>query len=253
MIPRSDPTARGERRLGVSRPWGSGAIALIGCLLLVLPVSAQGPTPSAGPDAPSASAGPGASGTPTPGATELEPGRHSWSELGIEVSLDFGEGWAVSPPLDGPIVTFERADMPGGVVTLTRFDGDTYADSCDESSITWVEPSAERLIEIIGGNPFLEADSPEPIELAGSTGQSIDVSTPPFTPDECRIALLLIWAIPMKDGEFVQIAGQESRFIALDVGTDTVVIAIETLPGTPFDPFALEAMELLGSIAFGPA
>ena len=57
----------------------------------------------------------------------------------------------------------------------------------------------------------------------------------------------------MKDGEFVQIPGQAARFIALDVGTDTVVIAIETLPGMPFEPFALEAMELIRSIAFEPA
>ena len=236
-----------------SRPWGSTAIALTAGLLLVLPASAQSPSPSASPEAPRVSAAPGASGTPAPGAIELEPGRHSWTELGIGVSLDFGEGWSVAAPLDGPIVTFEREDMPGGVITLTRFDGDTYADSCDASSLTWVEPSAERLIEIIGGNPFLAADTPEPIELGGSTGRSIDVSTPPWTPDECRLALLLIWAIPMKDGEFVQIPGQAARFIALEVGTDTLVIAIETLPGMAFEPFALEAMELVRSIAFEPA
>lgn len=236
-----------------SKRSGSGAIAVIASLLLVLPASAQSPSPSASPDAPTASAAPGASGTPAPGATELEPGRHSWTELGIGVSLDFGEGWTVAAPLDGPIVTFEREDMPGGVITLTRFDGDAYADSCDASSLTRVEASAERLIEIIGGNPFLAADTPEPIELDGATGRSIDVSTPPWTPDECRLALLLIWAIPMKDGEFVQIPGQEARFIALDVGADTVVVAIETLPGTPFEPFSLQAMELIRSIAFEPA
>ena len=57
----------------------------------------------------------------------------------------------------------------------------------------------------------------------------------------------------MKDGEFVQVPGQESRFVVVDVGADTIVIAIEALPGTPFEPFALAAMELVRSMTFEPA
>jgi hypothetical protein len=54
----------------------------------------------------------------------------------------------------------------------------------------------------------------------------------------------------MENGEFVQIGGQASRFIAVDVGPDTIVIAIETLPGMAFDAFATEAMEVVRSMAF---
>jgi hypothetical protein len=250
MSRRSIEFPRPDRRASGARPWRDGRLALlvatVATLLAATPLSAQGPSPSAGPDAT-------ASDAPQIGPIDLEPGRHSWTELGTGFSLDFDEGWTVSPPLDGPIVTFERADMPGGVLTLTRFDGDTYADPCDPSSLTWVEPSAERIIEIIGGNPFLEADSPAPIELGGYSGRSVDVTTPPYTAEECRLALLLIWAIPMEEGEFVQLAGQAARFIALDIGRDVVVIAIETLPGAPFEPFAERSMELLRSLAFEPA
>jgi hypothetical protein len=169
----------------------------------------------------------------------------------VELSLEVGEGWTVSPPLDGPLVVLERPDMLGGVLSLTRFDGDTFADSCDDTSFTWVEPSAQRLIEIIGGNPFLAVDPPTETEVGGYGGVSLDVLVPPWAPDECRLTMLLLWAIPMPSGEFVQLPGQESRFIVLDVGTDTIVVAIEALPGTPFEPFADAAMELVRSMTFG--
>jgi hypothetical protein len=228
----------------MTRPAGrSGLLALAATVLLVVPTAAQDASPSVAPD------GSAAPVAPRP----LEPGRHSWSDLGVELSLEVDAGWTMAPPLDGPLIVLEREDMPGGVLSLTRFDGDAFADPCDPTSLTWVEPSAQRLIEIIGGNPFLAADRPEPIEIDGYSGLSLDATTPPYTAEECHLALLLLWAIPMKDGEFVQIPGQGSRFIVLDVGEDTIVAAIETLPGAEFEPFAEAAMEVVESITFGPA
>jgi hypothetical protein len=236
-----------DRRSALTRPGrpdlrALGATALLATALVAGPTAAQDPSPSLGPD-----------GSPAPTLPRpLEPGRHSWSDLGVELSLEVDAGWTAAPPLDGPLIVLERADMPGGVLSLTRFDGDTFADSCDPSSLTWVEPSAQRLIEIIGGNPFLAADPPAFVEIDGYSGVSLDAATPPYAPEECRLALLLLWAIPMKDGEFVQVQGQESRFIVLDVGADTIVIAIETLPGVEFEPFAEAAMDLVSSLTFEP-
>jgi hypothetical protein len=173
--------------------------------------------------------------------------------LGPSLTLDLDAGWFERPPIDGPILVYEHTAYPGGVLTLTRFDGDAYADSCDPTSLTSVEPSAARIIEVIAGNPWLEAEPSEPVEVGGLEGLSIDVVTPLFGPTECALPLLLLWAVPMENGEFVQIGGQSSRFIALDVGTDTIVIAIETVPGVDFEPFATEAMEVVRSMAFTSA
>ena len=38
----------------------------------------------------------------------------------------------------------------------------------------------------------------------------------------------------MEDGEFVQVGGQQSRFVIIDVEGDVIVIAIESFPGVPF-------------------
>ena len=130
-----------HRRSGMTRPAGrSGLLALAATVLLVVPTAAQDASPSVAPD------GSAAPVAPRP----LEPGRHSWSDLGVELSLEVDAGWTMAPPLDGPLIVLEREDMPGGVLSLTRFDGDAFADPCDPTSLTWVEPSAQRLIEIIG-------------------------------------------------------------------------------------------------------
>jgi hypothetical protein len=193
--------------------------------------------------------------SPDPGpsaATSAPIGERTSDVLGPTISLELGEGWIERDPIDGPILTFERADMPGGVLTITRFDGDAYADSCDPTSLTSVEPSAARIIEVIAGNPWLDTQEPEPVEIGGLPGLSIDLVAPPFEPTECSLPLLLLWAIPMEDGEFVQLGGQASRFLAVDVGPDTIVVAIETLPGIAFEPFAIEAMEVVGTLTFEP-
>jgi hypothetical protein len=170
--------------------------------------------------------------------------------VGPELSFEVGDSWRLASPLDGPIVVLERVDIPGGVLTITRFDGDAYADSCDPTSLTWVAPSATRLIEIIAGDPRLAADEPEATEVGGFRGLRLDVSTPPL--EGCSLPFLLIWALQMEGGEFVQAPGQQARFIALDVGADVLVMAIETLQEDPFGFFASEAMRVVDSLRIRP-
>jgi hypothetical protein len=236
----SRPEGGSRPRVLLARAGRAAIAALLGVTLALDAtgrVIAQSPSPV--PSAPEPS-----------GPVSAPIGERASDALGPTISLELGEGWIERTPLAGPILTFERPDMPGGVLTITRFDGDAYADSCDPTSLTTVEPSAERLIEIIAGNPWLDAEPPEPVEVGGVPGLSVDLVAPPFDPSECALPLLLLWAIPMEDGEFVQVAGQASRFIATEVGRDTIVIAIETLPGLPFEPFALEAMEVVRTLAF---
>jgi hypothetical protein len=232
---------------------GSALATILGIAVAIAasgPAAAQSasPAPYASPEATAPAPSPEST---APASSPI--GVRTSDALGPSLTLELGPGWVERPAIEGPILTFEHTAFPGGVLTITRFDGDAYADSCDPTSLTSVEPSSARIIEVIAGNPWLEAEAPEPVEVGGLQGRSIDVVAPLFGPTECAIPLLLLWAVPMEDGEFVQIGGQSSRFIAVDVGSDTVVIAIETLPGLAFEPFATEAMDVVASMAFATA
>ena len=184
--------------------------------------------------------------------TELAPGRYLSSVVGPTLDFRVGDGW-VAGPSGGPIFTLEYADAPGAVLSVTRFDGDTFLDSCDPTSLTVVDPSAERLAEIIAGNPFVAAGPIESIEVDGFEGRWFDVGVPTYDPSECALPYLLLWAIPIGDGgEFVQVPNQQSRFVILDVDGDTIVVAIESFPGVPFGAFLEDSMELVRSLRITP-
>ena len=181
----------------------------------------------------------------------LEPGRYRTLVVGPELSFEVGDSWRLVQPVAGPLVVLERVDIPAAVMTITRFDGDAFADSCDPTSLTFVEPSAERLIDIIAGDPRLSSAMPAATQVDGLPAISIDVSTPPL--EDCSLPFLLIWALQMEGGEFVQVPGQQARFIALDVGSDVIVVAIETFVEEPFGFFGAAASAVVDSLRFGTA
>jgi hypothetical protein len=181
----------------------------------------------------------------------LEPGRYHTTALGPRLSFEVGDSWRLVTPVAGPIVVLERVDVPDGVLTITRFDGDVFTDPCDPSSLTWVEPSAERLMEIIAGEPRLSAGEPLAVDVGGLPALDLEVSTPPL--EDCRLHYLLLWALPFDGGEFVQVPGQQARIIALDVGPDVLVVAVETLVEEPFGFFASAAMAVVGSLRIDAA
>jgi hypothetical protein len=187
---------------------------------------------------------------PAPG-TALEPGRYASDAVGPRIAFSVDEGWLAGPAGPGPIFTLVRADEPGTVVSITRFDGDVFVDSCDPTSLSTVEVSVPRLMSIIAGNPYLNPGSIMPIEVDGREGLALDVATPAYT--ECRLQWLLLWALPVAEGgEFVQVADQQTRFIALDVEGVVVVVAIESLPGVPFGGLLEAATELVESMRLEP-
>jgi hypothetical protein len=183
-------------------------------------------------------------------ASDLAPGRYSSSAVGPAITLTLGEGWRTGATLGGPLVVLERADTPGAVLTITRFEGDTYTDSCDPSSLTRVDPSAERLVAIIAGDPSLRAVPARPARLGSFEGLGLDVAVPIEV--ACDLPFLLLWALDMEDGEFVQVPGQQSRFIVADVGGDVLVAAIEAFPGVPYGSFLEASLELVGSMHIEP-
>jgi hypothetical protein len=189
---------------------------------------------------------------PEPG-TILEPGRYSSSLVGPAIDFRADAGWIVGPSGDGPIFTLEYVESPGTVLSVTRFDGETFLDSCDPSSMTIVESTVPRLTEIVAGNPFLNAGPPDVIEVDGYGGLWLDIGVPRYDPTECSLPYLLIWAIPIGEGgEFVQVADQQSRFVILDVDGDVIVIAIESFPGVPFGGLLEASMELIESMNITP-
>jgi hypothetical protein len=189
---------------------------------------------------------------PLPGpGTQLAAGRYASAAVGPLIDFRADDGWTVGPPATGPIFTLERTDQPGAVLTVTRFDGDVFLDSCDPSSLAVVEATVARLAEVIAGHPFLNPGPPAATDVDGFRGISLDVATPAYT--ECRLPYLLIWALPIGDGgEFVQVANQQARFLIIDVEDTVVVIAIEAMPGVPFGGFLEASMGLVDSMRIEP-
>ena len=208
---------------------------LAGLLLLPLTASAQDAEADVLPDA----------------GTILESGRYVSDLVGPEIEFNAGDDWIVGPSGDGPIFTLEYIGAPGSVLSFTRFDGETFLDSCDPTSMTIVEPSVARLAEILAGNPYLNPGAPSLVEVDGFSGLSLDIGVPAYA--ECALPYVLIWAIPVGEGgEFVQMANQQSRFLILDVDGDVIVIAIEAFPGVPFGGFLDAASELVETIRITP-
>jgi len=222
----------------VPRRLGLGLALLAGAALLTAgPVAAQ----DAAPDP-----------LPQPG-TILEPGRYVSRTVGPAIDFRVDAGWIVGPGGDGPIFTLEYMQSPGTVLSVTRFDGETFLDTCDPTSMSLVEATVPRLAEIVAGNPFLNAGPPDVIEVDGHTGLWFDIGVPAYEPNECSLPYLLLWAIPVGNGgEFVQVADQQSRFILLDVGGDVIAIAIESFPGVPFGGLLEASMELVETMNIEP-
>jgi hypothetical protein len=223
----------------VSRRWRTrlASLVLAATTALCLPVSGIAQEAAAEP-------------LPEPG-TELPAGRYVSSAVGPRIEFRVEAGWLVGPSGDGPIFTLERADQPGTVLSVTRFDGDVFLDSCDPSSLTVVEATVPRLMEVIGGNPYLNPGPPTAADVDGFLGLWMDVATPAY--EECDLPFLLIWALPIAEGgEFVQVADQQSRFIVLDVDGDVIVIAIESFPGVPFGGLLEASLELIDSMRIEP-
>ena len=212
-------------------------LALTAVATLVMPVAALAQGAEAEP-------------LPEPG-TALEPGRYVSSAVGPSIAFRAEAGWIVGPSGNGPIFTLERAEQPGTVLSVTRFDGDVFLDSCDPSSLTVVEATVPRLLEVIGGNPYLNPGPPAQTAVDGYEGLWMDVATPAY--EECDLPWLLLWALPMAEGgEFVQVADQQSRFIVLDVDGDVIVVAIESFPGVPFGGLLEASLELVDSMRIEP-
>ena len=192
---------------------------------------------------------------PEPG-TELVPGRYVSDLVGPAIDFRVDDGWIVGASGSGPIFTLEYLPTPGTVVSVTRFDGETFLDSCDPTSMSLVEATVPRLTEIIAGNLFLNAGPVDVAEVGGHTGLWLDVGVPRYDPSECAPSYphVLIWAIPVgnRGGEFVQVADQQSRFLVLDVDGDVIVIAIESIPGVPFGGFLEASMELVETMNIEP-
>lgn len=232
--------APGVGPTGLSAPAvirGGAAAWLAVLLALALPAAAPAQDAAAEP-------------FPAPG-TQLAAGRYVSAAVGPRIDLRVDDGWTVGPPAEGPIFTLERTGQPGAVLTVTRFDGDVFLDSCDPSSQVVVEATVSRLAEVIAGNPFVNPAPPVATEVDGYGGLMLDVATPAYT--ECRLPYLLIWALPIGDGgEFVQVADQQSRFVILDVGGDVIVVAIESFPGVPFGGLLDASMDLIESMRITP-
>lgn len=224
-----------DRLREATRTWAVASLAL--ATLAVTPIAGHAQEAAAEP-------------LPAQG-TRLQPGRYVSNAVGPSIDFRVEDGWVVGLTPPGPIFTLQRPGVPGTVLTVTRFDGDAFLDSCDSTSLVTVDPSVQRLAEIIAGNPFVNPGSPRAIVVDSYPGLSIDAAVPAYT--ECALPWLLLWALPVGEGgEFVQVADQQSRFVILDIDGDTIVVAIESFPGVPFGGLLEASMEIVESMRIEP-
>ena len=188
-----------------------------------------------------------------PGSGEpLPAGRYVSDNLGPVIEFRVQDGWQAGPSVTGPIITLESTIVPGGVLTITRFDGEAFVDSCDPLSSISVDVSVQRAAEIIGANPLLRVAPPSITDVDGRRAVQLDVGVPAV--EDCQVPFLLLWLIPeMEQGEFVQAPDQQSRFILVEVEDEVIVIAIESFPGVPFGSVLDASMDIVDSIRITPA
>jgi hypothetical protein len=145
-------------------------------------------------------------------------------------------------------VTLHRTDAPGGIVSLTRFDGSVFADPCDDVSQASIDAGPEALIGLLADDPYLTAGEPIQVPVAGLEATQLDVAA--LVADGCPLDFYLLWAIADIEGggEFVLAPAEQARFIVMDAGGTTLVVAIEAFPGVVYPDFLDEAMALVETL-----
>jgi hypothetical protein len=256
--------------------WLTVALSM-GLVAAAAPAIAQSPEPTTAPSLTAASPSPGAGqslapsspgpslpirtpGPPPPGALALpaeggplEAGTYGSYSVGPAITFTVDEGWIALP--DIPDLGWGLLRLPAAapaVLSFTVFDGTVPADPCSaqsEDSIA-IGATPEALFEDFAANPNLVTSAPEPIELAGHTGLVMDVATLDLM--TCEPPVVVLWSVGLEGG-FVLEAGEEARFIALDVDGRIVIVSMETYPGADLDAFIEDSQPVIDSVTFGPA
>jgi hypothetical protein len=142
-----------------------------------------------------------------------------------------------------------------GVYVFSGITGSGWDPTCSADPDPAAGTTASELVEWIQGQPSLDVSTPEPAQLPGGTGFSIDVRLAPSWTGTCPyangepIAPLLVGA-PGTRIDWGVAKGFAERFIVLDVGADQPVLIDISAPEDEFDAFLPEAMRLVETFEF---
>lgn len=218
------------------------------------------PTPSTGPvSSPVPTLDVRPCSTPTPCAGALAAGAHAAQNFQPAFTFTVPAGWVngadadwgyiLYPNTSANEVEFARSGDVAQSIGVGAVDG--WADDwsiCPGVITDGVATSATGIAATLKASPNLITTTPQPIELGGLSGQTIDVrlnpawsGTCPLDPDDPR------------DKDFTEI---RHRIWLLDLPAGGLVpIMISSLSGAGFEPFLEDAVPIVQSFQFdlGPA
>jgi hypothetical protein len=193
------------------------------------------------------------------GATP-QAGRYVDRSLGMPLTFSLDDGWATGGSSDLGIELSQ--DGPGSpYVAVTRFAGEVMRQPCatgdapfDSEDRLDIGDTAEALVGFLAAHPYLTAEEPQPVTVAGYDGWRIDVASE-ISP-RCLEPIADLW-IQLFSGDkplgvYILMDDVRASFVALDVEDEVIVIAAEIAAAGDFSELVADVTQLLGTMAFHP-
>ena len=145
---------------------------------------------------------------------------------------------------------FVLIDLPTqhAEISFSKFSGLVSPDPCDPASEATIPSGATDLIAWFQDNPVLTVSAPVATSVGGVAATQFDVTA--TVPAECSFGVVFLFPSPSGQGHFVLETGEVARFFVLEVGGETLMFAIDALPGADFETFVAKAQPVIDSIRF---
>jgi hypothetical protein len=177
----------------------------------------------------------------------LSSGRYALRHEGMQMTFE-AEGWEAWA---FGVVAPEGASPPGGRGLSFSLVDEVYADPCRWNRGFFdppVGPTVDDLAVALTEQPGTGASRPEPVELAGYTGEQMQLQVPrSIRLDECWNTEFHLWSARPYGGRYVQGPGQIDKLWILDVDGTPLVIDAAYFPETSSEDRE-ELMDIVESV-----
>ena len=115
-------------------------------------------------------------------------------------------------------------------------------------------PVPEDMVAWLREHPYLEAGEPTPANVGGVSGTQLDVVVSPVPKEysyECPAPCVPGWDLSAEPDAYDFLPGYKDRLFVLDVGGETVIVAIEA-PEETFEEFLPKAQKVLDTVEWEP-
>jgi hypothetical protein len=224
---------------------------LVACSGTITPspsATAGAPTAAASvPTAPPSAAAPTAAPCPAPGVIppdDLPLCSYSAPVAGLTATFTIASpGWQGEIYADGFDLVIQGPT--GGGFNITHFVGAIFSDPCSPDAKKNVAASAKAFIDALAANKQLKVGAPVTTTLAGAPAIQVDVTADALP--ACAGPRIWLWVLPTV-GDFHLNNGEAARFIAADIGGQTIIAVSETFSAANQGGFVAKVQPILDSM-----